>query len=160
MVGASTTPGKVGHDIFLNILKSDFQGTLFPVDSKAHAVKCVKAYPSLTDLPEAPDRAILVVSPKAALAAVEEGSSRCLKGGASIFRSGVFRCFAFLSTPWNPLLPSTDSRCLNRQELAEFAVAYAAERVAAIIQESLAEAVTIWAREARCSPAMVSPPFP
>ncbi len=80
VVGASTTPGKVGHDIFLNILKSDFQGTLFPVNPKAHAVKCVKAYPSLTDLPEAPDLAILIVPPKAALAAVEEAASKGIKG--------------------------------------------------------------------------------
>lgn len=80
VVGASTTPGKVGHDIFVNILKSDFQGTLFPVNPKAHAVKCVKAYPSLAEIPEAVDLAILIVPPKAALAAVEEAALKGIKG--------------------------------------------------------------------------------
>ena len=80
VVGASTTPGKVGHDIFVNILKSDYQGTLFPVNPKAHAVKCVKAYASLSELPEAADLAILIVPPKAALAAVEEAAAKGIKG--------------------------------------------------------------------------------
>jgi acetyltransferase len=28
VIGASTTPGKVGHDIFVNILKGGYRGTL------------------------------------------------------------------------------------------------------------------------------------
>ena len=80
VVGASTTPGKVGHDIFVNILKSDYQGTLFPVNPKAHAVKCVKAYPSFSELPEPADLAIIILPPKAALAAVEEAASKGIKG--------------------------------------------------------------------------------
>lgn len=80
VVGASTTPGKVGHDIFVNILKSDYQGTLFPVNPKAGAVKCVKAYPSLAELPEAADLAIIILPPKAALAAVDEAAAKGIKG--------------------------------------------------------------------------------
>lgn len=80
IVGASITPGKVGHDIFVNILKSDYQGTLFPVNPKAHAVKCVKAYPSISELPEPAELAIIILPPKAALAAVDEAAARGIKG--------------------------------------------------------------------------------
>ena len=45
VVGASTTPGKVGHDIFVNILNGKYTGTLYPVNPKARSVACVKAYP-------------------------------------------------------------------------------------------------------------------
>jgi acyl-CoA synthetase (NDP forming) len=40
VVGASTTPGKVGHDIFVNILNDSFTGTLYPVNPKARSVAC------------------------------------------------------------------------------------------------------------------------
>ena len=35
IIGASNTPGKVGHDIFANILSGHYQGTLYPVNPKA-----------------------------------------------------------------------------------------------------------------------------
>ncbi|MDD4464397.1 MAG: CoA-binding protein, partial [Desulfobacterales bacterium] len=35
VIGASTTPGKVGHDIFANILRGGFKGTLYPVNPNA-----------------------------------------------------------------------------------------------------------------------------
>ena len=38
LIGASTTPGKVGHDIFVNILKGGYRGTLYPVNPKARSV--------------------------------------------------------------------------------------------------------------------------
>ncbi|MBW2365419.1 MAG: CoA-binding protein, partial [Deltaproteobacteria bacterium] len=41
VVGASTTPGKVGHDIFANILKGNFTGILYPVNPSARSVLSV-----------------------------------------------------------------------------------------------------------------------
>ncbi|MBC7359847.1 MAG: acetate--CoA ligase family protein [Desulfacinum sp.] len=80
VVGASTTPGKVGHDIFANILKGGYTGTLFPVNPKAKSILSVKAYPSLLDIPDPIDLAILVLPPKAALLAVEEAAQKGVKG--------------------------------------------------------------------------------
>ena len=59
VVGASTTPGKVGHDIFVNILQGDYQGTLYPVNPRARYVRSVRAYPSISELPEPVDLAII-----------------------------------------------------------------------------------------------------
>ncbi len=80
VVGASTTPGKVGHDIFVNILQGDFQGTLYPVNPRAIHVKSVKAYPSISELPEPVDLAIIVLPPQKALSAVEESAKIGIKG--------------------------------------------------------------------------------
>ena len=80
VVGASTTPGKVGHDIFANILKGQFTGTLYPVNPKARSVLSVRAYPSLTDVPDDVDLAILIVPPKPALKVVEEAAKKGVKG--------------------------------------------------------------------------------
>jgi acyl-CoA synthetase (NDP forming) len=43
VIGASTTPGKVGHDIFVNILKGGFTGTLYPVNPNARSISSVRA---------------------------------------------------------------------------------------------------------------------
>lgn len=80
VVGASTVPGKVGHDLFANILRGGYTGTLFPVNPKARSVLSVKSYPNLTEIPDPVELAILVVPPTAALAAVEEAAHKGVKG--------------------------------------------------------------------------------
>ena len=52
VVGASTTPGKVGHDIFQNILSGGFTGVLYPVNPGARSVLSVRAYPTIKDIPD------------------------------------------------------------------------------------------------------------
>ncbi len=80
VVGASTSPGKVGHDIFVNILKGGFQGTLYPVNPKAKSISSVRAYPSIADLPEAPDLAMIILPPKLAVQAVQDAIAKEAKG--------------------------------------------------------------------------------
>jgi acetate---CoA ligase (ADP-forming) len=80
VVGASTTPGKVGHDIFVNILKGGYQGTLYPVNPKAVSVASVRAYPSITDIPDSLDLAMIILPPQQALAAVQEAIHKGVAG--------------------------------------------------------------------------------
>ncbi|MGD9224549.1 MAG: CoA-binding protein, partial [Desulfobacteraceae bacterium] len=80
VVGASTSQGKVGHDIFVNILKGGFQGTLYPVNPKAKSISSVRAYPTISDLPEAPDLAMIILPPKFAVKAVEEAIEKGVQG--------------------------------------------------------------------------------
>jgi acetyltransferase len=35
VVGASTTPGKVGHAILANLISAGFEGTIVPINPKA-----------------------------------------------------------------------------------------------------------------------------
>jgi len=80
VIGASTIPGKVGHDIFVNILKGEYQGTLFPINPTTRSVRSVKAYPSVLDVPDDVDLSIIILPPKAALQAVEESARKGAKG--------------------------------------------------------------------------------
>ena len=80
VVGASTTPGKVGHDIFVNILKGKFTGTLYPVNPKARSVASVRAYPSLLDIPDDIDLAMIILPPAMALKATEQAIEKGVKG--------------------------------------------------------------------------------
>ncbi len=80
VIGASKTPGKVGHDIFVNILKGGYQGTLYPVNPKARSVSSVKAYPTIADIPDSVDLAMIILPPGPALAATEEAIEKGTKG--------------------------------------------------------------------------------
>ena len=80
VVGASTTPGKVGHDIFVNILKGGYTGTLYPVNPSARSVASVRAYPTLQDIPDTVDLAMIILPPQAAVKAVEAAIEKKVKG--------------------------------------------------------------------------------
>lgn len=80
VVGASTTAGKVGHDIFVNILKAGYKGTLYPVNPKANAVASVRAYATIADIPECPDLAMIILPPLLALKAVAEAIDKGVQG--------------------------------------------------------------------------------
>ena len=70
VLGASKSKGKVGHDIFANILRGNYQGTLYPVNPKTKSVLSVRSYPTISDIPEQIDLAMIILHPKAALKAV------------------------------------------------------------------------------------------
>ncbi|MGD9506223.1 MAG: acetate--CoA ligase family protein [Syntrophobacteraceae bacterium] len=80
VVGASTTPGKVGHDIFNNILKGGYTGTLYPVNPSARSVLSVRAYPTITEVPDEVDLAIIILPPRLAVGAVEEAVAKGARG--------------------------------------------------------------------------------
>jgi acetyltransferase len=80
VVGASTTPGKVGHDIFANILKGGYTGTLYPVNPSAKSVLSVRAYPRLNEIPDEIDLAIVILPPAVAVKTVYEAVDKKVKG--------------------------------------------------------------------------------
>jgi len=80
LIGASTTPGKVGYDIFANILKGGYKGTLYPVNPAAKSVLSMKAYPSIGEIPDVVDLSIIVLPTGATLKAVEESVKKGVKG--------------------------------------------------------------------------------
>jgi acetyl coenzyme A synthetase (ADP forming)-like protein len=79
VVGASSSPGKVGHDIFVNILKGGFTGTLYPVNPKAKSIACVRAYPNLQDIQDPIELAIIILPPAHAEAAVKQAVDKGVK---------------------------------------------------------------------------------
>ena len=78
VVGASTREGTVGKSIFNNLLVSDFQGVLYPVNPKARSIHGVRCYPSVEEIPDTIDMAILIVPSKA----TPETLRKCVERGA------------------------------------------------------------------------------
>ncbi len=61
VVGASNRVGSLGLAIFRNLLDGGYQGILYPVNPKANSIQGVKAYPSLLEIPDEVDMAVLIV---------------------------------------------------------------------------------------------------
>ena len=61
VIGASTDPSKIGHAILANLLRSNFTGPVFPVNAEARSVRGVRAYASVTDIPDEVDLAVVAV---------------------------------------------------------------------------------------------------
>ena len=47
VAGASKTPGKVGHDILANLVKSGFTGKILPINPAGGTMMGLPVYPSL-----------------------------------------------------------------------------------------------------------------
>lgn len=84
VVGATNRPGSVGLAVFRNILKGEFQGVLFPVNPKAKAVKSIKAYPSLTAIPDEVDMAVIIVPAPIVTSVIEEVGEKGIKSAVVI----------------------------------------------------------------------------
>ena len=89
VIGASTTPGKVGYDIFANILTGGYKGTLYPVNPAAKSILSMRAYPTIGEIPDAVDLSIIVLPTGATLKAVEESVQKGVK--AIVIVSAGFR---------------------------------------------------------------------
>jgi len=72
VIGASRTPGKVGHDVLVNLTSANFSGKIIPVNPEADTLLGLPCYPDLQSYGRDVDLGIIVVPQEAALAAVEE----------------------------------------------------------------------------------------
>jgi acetyl coenzyme A synthetase (ADP forming)-like protein len=72
VVGTSRRPGTIGYQILENILRHGYQGVVYPVNPKATAVHSIRAYPSVTAIPEPVDLAVVVVPKEHVAAVVDE----------------------------------------------------------------------------------------
>ncbi len=72
VVGAGRRPGTVGRDVFDNLLKAGFEGGVYPVNPKAAEIDGRKCYPTVLDIPEAIDMAVIVVPAQSVPEVVEE----------------------------------------------------------------------------------------
>ncbi len=61
IIGASRSPGKIGHEILRNIIGFGYDGKIFPVNPHADEILGYKAYPSIVDVPDEVDLAVISV---------------------------------------------------------------------------------------------------
>src|SRR5215207_4410097 len=60
VVGATDRPGSVGRTIMWNLISNPFGGTVYPVNARRKNVLGIQAYPSVSEVPERVDLAVIV----------------------------------------------------------------------------------------------------
>ncbi len=84
VVGATENPGSVGRTILWNLVSSPFGGTVFPVNPKRANVLGIKAYPSITAIPEQVDLAVVVTPPPSIPGIIRECGENGVRGAVVI----------------------------------------------------------------------------
>ena len=87
VIGASTDETKIGGRPIQLLRKVGFPGALYPVNPRAAEVQGLRAYPSVSALPEVPDLAIVALAAEAAVGAVKELAAAGVRS-AVVFSSG------------------------------------------------------------------------
>jgi acyl-CoA synthetase (NDP forming) len=84
VIGASTSPDKLGYEIMKNILDSGFPGAVYPINPKADAILNIPCHVSVKDIPETPDMAVIIIPARFVPQAVEECGQQGVKGAVII----------------------------------------------------------------------------
>jgi acetyl coenzyme A synthetase (ADP forming)-like protein len=80
VVGASRRRDSIGFSLLHNLVVSEFQGTIFPINPKANSIHSLKAYPSVSKVPDPVDLAIIVVPREIVMPVVDECVAAGVKG--------------------------------------------------------------------------------
>jgi acetyl coenzyme A synthetase (ADP forming)-like protein len=87
LIGASRQPNSVGYLLLENLLLGGYTGVIYPVNPHAHAIRGIRAYPSVEALPETVELAIIAV-PAPAVASVLETCGRIGIHAAIVISAG------------------------------------------------------------------------
>lgn len=89
VVGAAREPGKLGHTILDNVVKSGFSGAIYPVNPWATEILGLRSYPRLVDISGEVDLMVVVVPQPAVLSVMEDAAAKGVK--AAIIITAGFR---------------------------------------------------------------------
>ncbi len=80
VIGASAFTGTVGNAIFSNILQSNFNGPVYPVNPKYDSIMSVKAYADVVSIPYSVDLAVICVPKNAVEGVMIDCAEKGIKG--------------------------------------------------------------------------------
>jgi acetyltransferase len=84
VIGASRQEGSIGQSLMANLIDSRFQGIIYPVNPKARGILGIKSYPSVTEVPDEIDLAVIIVPSRSVSAVLEECGRKNVKNAIII----------------------------------------------------------------------------
>lgn len=84
VIGASEREGSVGRTLLRNLVSNPFGGTVYPINPKHKNVLGIHAYPSVADLPEQVDLAVIATPARTVPGIIEECVNAGVKGAIVI----------------------------------------------------------------------------
>ncbi len=80
VVGASRTPGKVGHDIVNNLLDGGFPGDIYPVNPRADEILGLPCYPAVTEVEGDIELAVIVIPAPHVSGVIDQCAEKGIEG--------------------------------------------------------------------------------
>ena len=80
VIGASATPGKIGYTVMANLLEGKYNGKIYPINPTATEILGLKVYPTIADVPDSIDAAVVTVPAKLVLEVADECGKKGVKG--------------------------------------------------------------------------------
>jgi acyl-CoA synthetase (NDP forming)/GNAT superfamily N-acetyltransferase len=80
VIGASTDSKKIGHVVFANLMAYGFAGPVYPVHPEARHIGGVRAYPTVLDVPDDVDLAVVAVPAAGVVDVVEQCGHKGVRG--------------------------------------------------------------------------------
>jgi acetate---CoA ligase (ADP-forming) len=87
VIGASRDPASIGGAVFRNLISNGFRGPVYPVNPTATSIQAVRAWPSIADIPDEIDLAVLIIPARLVPAAVDECIAKGV-GGVVVLSAG------------------------------------------------------------------------
>jgi len=84
VIGASSSPNKIGYEILKNIIDSGFKGAVFPINPKADVILDLPCHKSVKDIAEPPDLAVVIIPARFVPQAIQECGEAGVKGAVII----------------------------------------------------------------------------
>ena len=84
VIGASREPEKLGYGVLSNIIKGGFPKPIYPINPQADAILGLKCYPSVLEVPEPVDLAVIVVPARLVARVLEECGKKGVRGAVII----------------------------------------------------------------------------
>jgi acetate---CoA ligase (ADP-forming) subunit alpha len=80
VVGASDNPGKLGSHVMKSLIQGGYSGTILPINPGKESILGVKTYPSMLQVPQNVDLAIIVLPAELVSKTLEECKQKEVKG--------------------------------------------------------------------------------
>jgi acetyltransferase len=80
VVGASATPGKIGHTVVKNLIDGGYKDGIYPINPTADEILGYKVYKSVLDVPDPIDAAVITIPAKYVMETVKECGEKGVKG--------------------------------------------------------------------------------
>ncbi len=87
VIGATSRPGTIGREIVNNLIAYDFKGQVFPVNPKADQIHSIKCYPTILDIPDPVEMAVIVVRKDLVMESIEQCGKKGV-GGVVVITAG------------------------------------------------------------------------
>ena len=89
VIGASREPGKLGHEVFKNIIDAGYKGNLYPINPKTDEILGRKCYPSIKDVPSDVELVVVIVPARFVPQVIADCGLKAVR--AAIVISGGFK---------------------------------------------------------------------